>query len=93
MSSSLSKAQRKAAMIHRYGGFLKGAEVEFQNHQQVWTRGTIVSVENSEHRIEGPNGTMVEKRPSRVTIKYFSGIYRSERVIELPAKRVRAVTK
>jgi len=80
-------------MIHRHGGFIKGAEVEFENHQHVWTRGTVVHVENSEHKIQGPNGTMVETRPTKVTVKYFSGVHRGERVIELPVKRVRAVTK
>ena len=76
-------------MIKKHGGFLKGDTVEFLNHEKVWTRGEVVHVESAEHRIEGPGGAIVEKKPSTVSVKYFSSVARQNRIKHLPVADVR----
>lgn len=76
-------------MISRHG-FLKGDTVEFLNHHHAWTRGTVKAIEHAEHKIEGPNGTLVEKAPTRVHVLYFDSYDRCDRIRVVPASRVRA---
>ena len=76
-------------MIHREG-FSKGDQVEFQNYQHVWVRGTVQVVEPAEHKLEGPGIRLTEKSPGRVHVLYFDSKARAQRVVVLPTKRVRA---
>lgn len=77
-------------MISRKG-FSKGEEVEFQNYQRCWVRGTVQHYESAHHRIHGPNGEMQEVSGSAVHVLAYDSLSRAPRIFVLNPKRVRLV--
>lgn len=70
-------------------GFDLGDAVEFQNSNRVWTRGQVVEIRRSMHRLDGPSGAMQETRPTTYVIAFKQHAKWKE--LELPTRRIRLV--